>query len=277
MLIWDSTLMKNSRKVAVIIAHSYGEPFESLQSQIQPKIWEELRREGIDVFYALGNRPNLVQILLDQISCKARYSKNFWIIQRLMDRYSLAPMNRHLPSVKEDGDILRIDVPEGHRYMGVKIIAALKFLYEEGYEIVYRTTLSTIIIKENFQEVISAIHLNAPYYGGTRLKFMEPNIVSGANLFMNRLALKDLLENINRWHHWDLDDVAIGKIFNGRIRISELNSINIDNLGSAKALDFRKLNKAIHIRCKSNLTPRNDSEIMLEVLSRLTEFKENPV
>lgn len=273
---WESSRMKNRPKVAVLIAHSYGEPFESLLTEIQPEIWRELKNEGVDVFYTIGTRPNIFQIVLDLISCKARYSKNFWVIQRLMDRFSLAPKNSCLPNVTRHENILKVDFPEGHRYMGVKIIASLKFLYNQGYEIIHRTTLSTVVINQNFRQAILGIPQDVPYYGGTKISFIKPEFVSGANLFLNNLAIKYLLENVQRWHHWDLDDVAIGKILKGRIEISELDSINVVDTDGANGLDFSDLKKAIHIRCKSNSKPRNDSEIMLEVLSGLEKSRGNP-
>lgn len=255
--------------MAVLIAHSFGETFESLRNQIQPKIWARFEENEIDVFYVLGNQPNPLQRALDGISVKFRYSRYLWVIQRLLDRYTLDPRNNRLPDVQQLGDTLRVDFPEGHRYMGVKMIAAFKYLLEHQYGLVYRTTLSTIVIPENFRRVVDSIDNMNPFYGGTRMSFLDPNFVSGANLFLNDKALKYMLENIHNWHHWDLDDVAIGKMFNGKIGISELTSINISSLEEAKNLDYNNLGDAIHIRCKSNKPKRNDIEIMAEVLRRL--------
>jgi hypothetical protein len=78
-----------------------------------------------------------------------------------------------------------------------------------------------------------------------------------------------MLDNIKDWHHWDLDDVAIGKMFHGEIEITELTSINISSLEDAKNIDYSNLGDNIHIRCKSNNPKRNDLEIMTEVLQRL--------
>jgi hypothetical protein len=261
----------NPRKprVAVIIAHSFGETFESLLREIQPKVWARFEAKEIDVFYALGNQPNLLQRALDAISVKFRYSRNLWVVQRLLDRCTLDARNTRLPKVQQTGDTLRVDFPEGHRYMGVKMIAAYKYLFEQEYDIVYRTTLSTVVLPENFRTVIDAIDNDYPFYGGTRISFFEPNFVSGANLFLNKKALKYILDHIENWHHWDLDDVAIGKMLHGVIKITELTSINVSSLEDAKNIDYKNLDGAVHIRCKSNKPIRNDKEIMTEVLRRL--------
>ena len=263
--------MQNSGKprVAVIIAHSFGDTFEMLREQIQPKVWNRFEENEIDVFYTLGNRPNFLQKTLDTISVKFRYSKYLWIIQRLMDSFTLDARNTRLPKVQKDGNTLRVDFPEGHRYMGVKMIAAFKYLFEQKYDIIYRTTLSTVVIPENFRRVINTIDNRFPFYGGSKLSFFEPNFVSGANLFLNHRALGYLLDNIKKWHHWDLDDVAIGKMLNGKIEITELSSINVSSVEDAEKIDYKNLGQAIHVRCKSNKLIRNDKEIMTEVLRRL--------
>lgn len=186
-----------------------------------------------------------------------------------MDSFTLDTRNTRHPKVQKDGDTLRVDFPEGHRYMGVKMIAAFKYLFEQKYDIIYRTTLSAVVIPENFRRVINAIDNRYPFYGGTKFSFFEPNFVSGANLFLNHRALGYILDNIKKWHHWDLDDVAIGKMLNGKIEITELSSINISSLEDADKIDYKNLDQAIHIRCKSNKLIRNDNEIMTEVLRRL--------
>jgi hypothetical protein len=271
-----SEITPTKPKVAVLIASSYGSPFEQLRREIQPSVWEEVEKNEVDVFYVLGKKPNLWQQLLDHISCKSRYSKNFWVVQRLMDRFSLAPKNRNLPFLHCYGKDLFVDFPEGHRYMGVKIIAAYRFLLQQGYDIVYKTTLSTVVIQRNFLKTISEIPLDVPYYGGTKLSFINPDFVSGANLFLNRQALELLFTNIRNWHHWDLDDVAMGKIFRDKVSISELNSINISTFAGANELDYSQLGGAIHIRCKSIETQRNDFEIMSAVLRKLEESRQLP-
>jgi len=263
---------KKSPKVAVIIAHSYGETFETLRSEIQPKVWSALDGREVDVFYALGNKPNTAQQIFDDISVKFRYSRYLWVTQRIIDRLTLNYRNRRLPEVKRDGNTLRVNFPEGHRYMGVKIIAVLKYLFDQGYEIIYRTTLSTVVIPQNFKSAILSIDLSEPFYGGTRVSFFRPNFVSGANLFLNRKTLEYILENINKWHHWDLDDVAIGKMLDGKIRISEFSSINISSREEAKILDYKNLGDVIHIRCKSDRQIRNDAEIMTDVLGHLRDI-----
>jgi hypothetical protein len=256
-------------KVAVLIAHSFGETFESLKSQIQPSVWGRFAENEIDLFYVLGKRPNYLQKALDVVSVKSRYSKYLWIIQRVMDRATLDSRNKRLPKVQREGSTLRVDFPEGHRYMGVKMIAAFKYLFDQEYDIIYRTTLSTVVIPENFRRAIGTIDNRYPFYGGTRVSFFDPNFVSGANLFLNHHTLRFILDNIEKWHHWDLDDVAIGKMLHGNIGISEFSSINISSLEDAKNIDYRNLEGAIHIRCKSNKVVRNDADIMLEVLRRL--------
>lgn len=259
----------NHKKVAVIIAHSFGDVFASLRTEIQPRVWSRFQKNEIDVYYVLGNKPNFLQAALDRVSVKFRYSKYFWVIQRLFDRYTLGFWNSRPPQLLKEGDTLKVEFPEGHRYLGVKMIAAFKYLFDEGYEIVYRTTLSTVVVPENFESAIQNIDLHSPFYGGTKLDFMKPHFVSGANLFLNRKSLAFILDNIKGWHHWDLDDVAIGKMLHGKIEIQELISINVSTIEEANSLDYENLNEAIHIRCKSNKPIRDDREIMELVLKKL--------
>lgn len=268
----------NPKKVAVVIAHSFGEVFESLRTEIQPRVWSRFQKSEIDVYYVLGNKPNFLQVALDKMSVKLRYSRYFWVIQRLFDRYTLDFWNSRIPLVSKEGDTLKVEFPEGHRYLGIKMIAAFKYLFDEGYEIIYRTTLSTVVVPEIFESTIQNIDLKSPFYGGTKLEFLKPHFVSGANLFLNRKSLAFILENINEWHHWDLDDVAIGKIMDGNMNIRELNSINVSSMEEARSIDYKNLNEAIHIRCKSNKPIRDDREIMEFVLRQLDlRVKQTPV
>jgi hypothetical protein len=117
--------MTNS-KVAVLVADTFGEPFESIKRDIQPRVWDF--SQTIDVYYMIGIRPTKVESFLNKFTDSVRYSK-LWPLQRLFDRYQLALIARRGHNVVKKGDELRVDIPEGLRYLGLKVIECVKFLH----------------------------------------------------------------------------------------------------------------------------------------------------
>ncbi len=253
---------KQLPRIAVLVSDSFGTPFEDLKTGIHRELWQNLESYGVSIYFSIGNKPNKIQVILSEYSTILRYTKWLWVLQRVVDRLTLCRYNYNLPTVKKENLNLVTDIPEGTRYMGAKTLAGFKFLYDSGYDIIYRTTLSTVVISQNFISTIENINNEKPYYGGSVVSLPGLNFVSGANLFLNRKALEIIFSNIRKWKHSDLDDVALGKMFKNIVSITPLKSVNISTLDEAKNLKRIDLDNAVHIRCKSSSKVRNDAEIM---------------
>jgi hypothetical protein len=254
-------------KVAVIIADSYGEPFESIRTKMQPTLWQFENHP--DVFYVKGNAPRAVQRRLNQFTDSMRYSR-LWPIQRLFDRIEIGIKSKRTTAVKPLGDELLLDIPEGLRYLGLKVLKTLDYLHGQGYEVVYKTTLSSIVNHRNFLNEIATIEQTSPFYGGTLINFGKHPFVSGANLMLNRKTIEIILSSKKDWDYGLLDDVSIGRLLEGKVEIHEITTINISTLDQLKNLTDEELTKTTHFRCKSSSVNRNDIQIMNELKKRLS-------
>ena len=269
-------MVEDSRRIAVLISHSYGEPFESLKEQIQPLAWESLAESNIEVFFSIGRKSSKISKMLDRKSTHWRYSDKLWILQRVMDRITLSIYNIRLPKVVALGNILQTDIPEGVRFQGAKTLACFKYLYENNYDVIYRTTMSTIPVSSNFLYVARTIDLESPYYGGVVNTYASTSFVSGAGVFLNRGSLKLLDENIHKWRHSDLDDIAISRILKKFVEPTGLGAINVYDRDSAHDIDTILFETAIHVRCKSSKIPRDDLGIMKVVLEKYQKYLSQP-
>ena len=257
--------MKRSR-TAVLIADSFGSPFEELKSQIQPELWQNI--SSADVFYMRGLKPSRATEIQNKISESLRYGR-MRPLQRTYDNFAINTKFKRMPGISMTKNEILVNVSEGLRYLGLKSLAAYDFLYKSGYEIIYKTTLSSIINPNLFTKVIDSIDSDAPLYTGTVINLGKHQFVSGANLILNRKATSILLERKGDWNHGFLDDVAVGRLLKNYLIDLGLRTKNLENLDDVKSLSAYDLSNVIHFRCKSSEVPRNDLDIMKSLLDRL--------
>ena len=257
-------------RIAIVIADSYGEPFESIKREIHDSVWKEFSEAGIDIFYSIGKPLNRLSGGLSIFSDKYRYT-NFWPIQRSFDRISLVANNFILPKTFEKNGVISVNIGEGLRNLGVKMLATFDYLYNEKYDFVYKTTLSSIINYRLFRDILTDAPSNTIFYAGTKISLTAKPFVSGANLFLNRKAIEHLLVNKHRWNHGNLDDVEIGNLLRGVTELVPLPSLNIASIEEARSIPTLELEGMLHIRCKSNEVPRQDIAIMKNILARLSQ------
>jgi len=251
---------------AVLIADSFGSPFEELKSQIQPELWSKV--SGADVFYVRGLKPSRVSEIQNRTSESLRYS-HMRPVQRTYDNLALNTKFKKIPSISVTKNEIFVNVSEGLRNLGLKSLAAYDFLYKSGYEIIYKTTLSSIINPNLFTKVIDSIDTDIPLYTGTVINLGKHQFVSGANLILNRKVLSILLERRGDWQHGFLDDVAIGRLLKNYMMDLGLRTKNLENLDDVKSLSAFDLSNIMHFRCKSSEEPRNDLDIMKSLLKRM--------
>jgi len=259
-------------KTAVIVADTDGFPFEELRKSIQDRVWDDFRKSDVNVFYFRGHAQSKFNKKMEEISNKYRYSK-LWPFQRVVDAIILYRYNLKLPAVKQSGVDLFVSCPEGLRFLAIKDIAVMNELQKQGYEVIYKTTLSSVCNHDLFMAELKKIK-SEPYYGGTVIKFGKIPFVSGANLMINRAVINIILQNRWKLNLGELDDVAFGKIMWKRVRITSLNSLNLGTIGQVTALTQSELKETFHFRCKSEKKPRDDKEIIETLLSRMQLWKD---
>lgn len=256
----------SERKIAVLIADSFGEPFETIKETIQPKLWDRLPE--IDIFYMRGYQPNSIQSILNTFTDNTRYKK-CWPVQRLFDQLQLALISKKKYEIVRENKDLVINLPEGLRYLGLKLIKNLDYLFIEKYDVVYKTTLSSLVNPKKFKTTTSQIDLSKPYYGGTPINFGDHPFVSGANLMLNRKTIEIILNSVNHWNHGLLDDVAIGRLLQGKVPITPIASMNLSSVEQSSSCSIREIDGTMHFRCKSSKLERDDVAIMNNLFKRI--------
>lgn len=254
-------------RTAVLIADSFGSPFEELKAHIQPLVWKKIL--DVDVYYMRGKQPNRKSQMLNNLSEKYRYSKSS-PVQKLADNLLLAPKSWKPPSILVSESDINVDVDEGLRNLGIKSLSCYRYLYECGYQNIYKTTLSSLVNPIVFNQLIASIPSTKPFYSGTVIDIGRRPFVSGANLFLNRKATGDLLSKRRYWQNGLLDDVAIGRLLNNCFTDQGIRTINVQNLEQLNNLDSDEISNCMHFRCKSSETPRNDVQLMAKLLEKLS-------
>jgi hypothetical protein len=261
-------------RIAVLVADTHGEPFQSLKNEIFEKTWGNLSSE-IDVFTMLGQTGTTRSRILNSISNDLKYSK-FWILQRLIDKATLWRYKFQLPKVACVGNEITVEIPEGLRYLGPKYLASLSYLFNQDYDVVYKTTLSSVVQPHILLANIKAIDLEREFYGGSTVGNKNRYFVSGANLTINKTMFELVESQLLFWDFSDYDDVALGKIAKKlNVPITQINTLNIDSLDSLAAFGDSDLVNVMHFRCKSISIPRSDGEIIMKLIERLEKLSES--
>lgn len=263
--------MSNKPRVAILVTDTYGQPFEQLREQFSPVLTAEALKHGVDCYFIKGKIPTKLENIMEELSNRMRYSE-FWPIQRICDGILLGRFNFFSPKISVDKQNISVNVGEGLRKLGIKVVAGLTIL-EKNYDVVIKTTSSSAF---NFKKLLEEIE-NLPksdevaIYGGSIIDFNQTRpFVSGANLLLNKKAIQILLKNKVKWNHGELDDVAIGKIMRRKgVSIHKLTTLNIDSLEALENIPISVLSEIQHFRCKSSDTPRNDLAILSTLATRL--------
>jgi hypothetical protein len=255
-------------KFAVVIADSLGKPFEEIKAALHPSVWNKLELLGADIFYVKGLAPTSFQKRINNFSETLRYSK-FWRMQNIIDRVLLSKFNSKIPSYNIRQHRIEVEICEGLRTLGVKMLGAYKYMHQENYDFVFKTTLSSLVNEDALIQFIRGLPRDCVIYGGTYVSFGQHPFASGSNTLLSKKALEHLFENLSDWNHGFLDDVAMGRIFEGVVEITPIPSLHLESLDEIDALPDEKLKQTIHFRCKSRSMPRNDVEIIQQLRYRL--------
>lgn len=260
-------------KIAILLADSYGEPFEEIRNICLNRIWS-YENPKIEIFTMIGKKENKISKVMNLTSNSLKYSR-FWPLQRVLDKTTLVKYKFKLPKVNQVENILQVDISEGLRYLGPKFLASIQHLYNCGYDVIYKTTLSSVVQVEKLAEILLKSDLNSILYAGSVIEVGERRFVSGANLALNRKTVELVINSHYKWDFADYDDVALGKIARTKnISIIEISTLNIESLTKLKSYSDSELRKIVHFRCKSIENPRNDIQIIDALLDRMAKINE---
>jgi len=260
-LMLDKARNTEMPKIAILIADCHDDFFGAIRKAIHNRIWKPFQDAGYQIFYVKGNKPNTFEMILNYVSDKLRHT-HFHFIEYFFNKLFIGKIDKSKIKVVNSNNDLLVDIPEGLRYITLKILMGMKYLEENEFKIVYRTTTSSILSFDNFNKIVNSINIDQVVYKGSQGEHNGVRFVSGANTLIDSKAISILLGEINRIDFGYLDDVAFSKILWPYIDENEIPSISIGNTTELNYLNSKQTSKIVHFRCRSYEKPRDDLKIM---------------
>lgn len=260
-----------SLRVAVLIADARAEEFQDIKSTFHPQLWTFENTHDISVFYVKGREAKPTEKILNLLTDKLRYTK-LWPLQNVFDRIELRKYSHPKANVVCEGSEIQINTPEGLRYLGAEMLAAYQFLFSCGFDLIFRTTLSTVVNPRSFMAVLNTIPMDRPFYGGNIVNFGGHPFVSGANTYLNSHCGELISRLSSTWNHGFLDDVALGRILEKWVIPSQVDSLNVSNISEVNQLTDLEVLNTPTFRCRTFTKPRTDVAVMREMQSRISDL-----
>lgn len=260
-LMLDKVTKTELPRIAILIADCHDDFFRNIKNAIHHRIWKRFQDTGYQIFYVKGNKPSALGAILNNISDKLRHTR-FHFIQYYFNKFLIGKIDKGKIKVVNSNNELLVDIPEGLRYISLKMLMGMKYLVENNFDIIYRTTTSSILSLKNFNKVLSSINLEKVIYMGSQGEHGGVKFISGANTLIDAKAISILIDEINRIDFGYLDDVAFSKILEPYIDKYEIPSISIGNTKDLNYLNSKHAPKIVHFRCRSYEKPRDDLKIM---------------
>jgi hypothetical protein len=248
-------------KIAILIADCHDDFFGEIKKAIHNRIWKPFRDAGYHIFYIKGNKPNGVEMMMNYVSDKLR-DTHFHFIEHFFNKLFIGKIDKSKIKVENCNNDLLVDIPEGLRHISLKMLIGMKYLEENDFKIVYRTTISSILSFDNFNKVVNSINNDQVIYKGSQGEHNGIKFVSGANTLIDSKAISILFSEMNKIDFGYVDDVAFSKILWPYIDKNEIPSVSIGKTTELNYLNSKQASEIVHFRCRSYEKPRDDLKIM---------------
>jgi hypothetical protein len=259
-------------KCAILVAMADEIPFSEIKSAIHPELESLYRRYGFEVFYVYGEkRPPLERKIRRRVE-EIRWGR-FHIILRLYDFLFLNLYRFFHPKISLEKGNIFVDVPEDIRHLSVKILSALELLIHQDYEVIIRTTVSSILNPKLLMDFCTQVgQEDAIYYGGRQIKQSDGfEFVSGSFTIWNNSAVNFLLDSRKNLDFSLVDDVCFGRIFRSAgIPVKSVPSFIVRDLSEIPATS--ELEKTLHFRCRTGVDVRDDVPVMRHLLGLIVKL-----
>ena len=260
----------NLRK-AILVAMAEEEPFSRIKSEIYPRLTEYYSDHGYETFFVYGRKQKPWERNLRRKLEALRWN-SFYPILRLYDFFALWIYKFSSPDCSLYEKNISVDVPEDIRHLSTKMLSALFLLNDLGYEIVIRTTVSSILLPEVIDITLAKADLTKAIYGG-RINNQADGFTytSGSLTVFNNKSIEILKSQKTKIDLSLIDDVAIGK-FMIKQKILPSISFNFLDVKNENALvSFGTEKDIAQIRCKSEgrAEDRFDSALMKSAIEML--------
>ena len=262
---------KTSLKKVILIAMAEEEPFNGIKELVYPKLVTHYSKLGYDTFFVYGRKQNSLERKFRRKIEQMRWNR-FYRILRIYDLCALGIYKWIRPKHSMLGQNICVDVPEDIRHLSTKILSALSLLDEMGYDIIVRTTVSSILNLKVIDSYLQTIKLDREIYGG-RINQQADGFTyaSGSLTVFNTKCVALLQKNRRKFDFSLVDDVSIGKLM---IKLGVTPSIRLNTLDIANSEGLTQLSgkgDLAQIRCKSGVRAedRIDSVLMMAAIEML--------
>lgn len=256
---------------AILVAMADEVPFSGIKEEIYPKLVAHYSKRDYETFFVYGRKQSTSEYKVRRNLEKLRWNR-FHMILRLYDLFALAIYKWKRPKCYLSEQNIFVDVPEDIRHLSTKILSALSLLDEMGYDIIVRTTVSSILNLEVIDRYLQNVTLDREIYGG-RINQQADGFTyaSGSLTVFNDKCVALLKRNIRKFDFSLIDDVSIGKLM---IKLGVTLSIRLNTLDIANNAGLTQLSGGrdlAQIRCKSGVRAedRVDSALMMAAIEIL--------
>lgn len=259
-------------KRAILVAMADEYPFSEIHEKLHPELESIYEIYGFDVFYVYGRKSSKLERNIRRAIEDIRWGR-FYIFLRLYDLLILSRYKYFIPKYLVQGKYIRVNVPEDLRHLAVKILCSLEVLKNLEYDLVIRTTASSILNPKSLSlQCLRIAEINIAYYGGREIRQVDGfNFVSGSFTIWNRQAM-ELLYNSRKSLDFSLiDDVCFGRFFQSVEAMKEdLPSINVGD--DSAVISSEIIQKTLHFRCRTGVKERKDLRVMRNLVDLIKGY-----
>ena len=258
-------------KKAILVAMADEIPFSQIKRETYSKLVSHYKENGYSTFFVYGRKQSYLERRLRPSIEKLRWNKGYPIL-RIYDFLVLGIYRWYRPKSYLVGQDIFVNVPEDIRHLSTKILSALFLLGDLGYDLVIRTTVSSVLIPEVLNGSIQENDTEGVVYGG-RINRQKDGFIfaSGSLTVLNRKCIDLIRTNARKLDFSLIDDVAIGKLLlkSGITPSIELKTIDIAHENSISDLDSAL--ELAQVRCKTSGTAieRRDVYLIHKVIEQL--------
>ncbi len=260
----------------IAVSQANVEPWNSIWRNGQAVTWANQKIATVNVINFVSKRAPLPVTKLDDFHYRNRSKRHVGLWQGRFDYFATKFISRKVPKYvfNEQQSILFVDSWSTWILLGQRLIALYDwFLKFTEFDFLYTTNTSSYINQLNLLKLLESFDSNRFVYAGYLMpENHSKQFVSGAGRLLSRDCVELIRENWHKYTHDNIEDVCIGTFLRdlGVLPIN-MNTINLPSVESVTKLTLKELETEFHFRCKSQSTPRIDSEIMRALHTRITK------
>ncbi len=172
-------------------------------------------------------------------------------------------LNNRSVNVKDINGTILTDLPEAYSLIGLKTRMVVEYLLKNyDFDFLYRTNVSSYIDLAGLLKFVQNLDTKTEVYMGVIGKEKHISFASGSGYLISRPTLEKFARHFKSWDHFQIDDVALGKIAKLHMKIEPLPMRRTDIINVVTCTkEMVTESNTFHFRCKSH-SPLETIKIM---------------